>query len=163
MMFYHMMSFLVGYHKVFAGESVHKYSHIEWDMQKMTVFNTLFSTIGMFLVYDLFYVAFHRLLHVRGLYKYIHKHHHRQGVPSRGNVDAVNVHPFEFLTGEYLHILCMYLVPSHIVACFAFIVVGAVLASLNHTRFDLSFLGIYDVKAHDVHHRLPLTNYGQCK
>ena len=43
--------------------------------------------------------------------------------------------------------------------------VGGVLAGLNHTRYDveLSLLGIkfYDSKSHDVHHRIPQSNYGQ--
>jgi sterol desaturase/sphingolipid hydroxylase (fatty acid hydroxylase superfamily) len=36
------------------------------------------------------------------------------------------------------------------------------MASLNHTRFDAVIpWGVYDVKAHDVHHRIPQSNYGQ--
>ena len=44
------------------------------------------------------------------------------------------------------------------------------LASLNHTRHDVRItltlprigtILIYDVRAHDVHHRLPRSNYGQ--
>eukprot|EP00959_Pyramimonas_sp_CCMP1952_P072882 1523119-Pyramimonas_sp.AAC.2 len=80
----------------------------------------------------------------------------------RGNSDAVNVHPFEYICGEYNHLLAIMLVPCHIVAALAFIVVGGVLASLNHTRFDAIIpWGIYDVKVHDLHHRVPQSNYGQ--
>lgn len=93
--------------------------------------------------------------------RWVHKHHHKQKAPSRGNADAVNVHPFEFLTGEYLHLLTVWLVPCHMVAVFLFVAVGGVLASLNHTRFAVAFSSLYDVKWHDVHHRLPESNYGQ--
>lgn len=58
----------------------------------------------LYVVYDLFYTVGHRALHHRSVYKYVHKHHHRQRAPSRGNVDAVNVHPFEFVSGEYNHL-----------------------------------------------------------
>jgi len=54
------------------------------------------------------------------------------------------------------------LVPCHVLTIFVFVAIGGVCASLNHTRFDVRLLkGIYEVRAHDVHHRLPQTNYGQ--
>lgn len=134
---------------------------VEWDLDKITGYNTLLSLVGLYLVYDLFYHPFHCFLHVRSLYKFVHKHHHRQKAPSRGNLDAINVHPFEFIGGEYLHILAVYLVPCHVVTVVAFIVIGGLLASLNHTRYDLNILGVYSVKAHDVHHRIPQSNYSQ--
>lgn len=111
-----------------------------------------------------------------------------------GNLDAINVHPFEFVVGEYLHLFTVCVVPCHIVAVCIFILVGGVLASLNHTRFDIELprgllllvgsrlcglvgmspsefeswvdqlcqrVCLYCVRVHDVHHRLPESNYGQ--
>lgn len=123
----------------------------------------------LYVVYDLFYTLFHRALHHRAVYRFVHKHHHRQKAPSRGNLDAVNVHPFEFLVGEYLHLLAAVLVghlvaPVHFVPLLVFILFGGVLASLNHTRFDVKspvFPQIYQVKFHDIHHWYPDANYGQ--
>lgn len=128
---------------------------------QLTVANTLGAFICFFLLYDLLYASFHRLLHVRWLYKYIHKHHHRQISPTRGNADAINVHPFEFLVGEYLHLLVVLLIPCHVVAGFLFLVVAGILASLNHTRYPLRIPYVYDVRNHDVHHRWPEQNFGQ--
>jgi sterol desaturase/sphingolipid hydroxylase (fatty acid hydroxylase superfamily) len=105
---------------------------------------------------------FHRILHLRSLYPIIHKHHHRQKAPSRGNLDAINVHPFEYVVGEYLHLITIYVIPCHVYTVAAFIITGGILATLNHTRLDLSLpYGIYCVKVHDVHHRLPESNYAQ--
>lgn len=104
--------------------------------------------------------------HRHSVYKYIHKHHHRQHAPSRGNLDAVNVHPFEFVVGEYDHLLALFLVTRlqevHVATVLTFIVAGGILASLNHTRFDLRVPpGVYSVRVHDVHHRIPKANFGQ--
>mmetsp|Transcript_17906 Transcript_17906/g.26817 ORF Transcript_17906/g.26817 Transcript_17906/m.26817 type:complete len:253 (+) Transcript_17906:65-823(+) len=140
--------------------------YLEWSLDKISVANTVLSFVLLHVVYDFFYTIFHRVLHNRNLYRYVHKHHHRQRAPSRGNLDAINVHPFEFVVGEYFHLLATYLVSKymvkvHVVTVFLFVVLGGILASLNHTRFDLSFLGVYSVRVHDVHHRLPESNYGQ--
>lgn len=138
---------------------------IEWDLQKVSVVNVPVAMCVLYLVYDIMYVPFHWFLHVRGIYKWIHKHHHHQMAPSRGNLDASNTHPVEFVLGEYLHLASTYLVsqviPIHVVGVFLFMAVGGLLASFNHTRLDLSIPGFYDVRAHDKHHHAPRTNYGQ--
>lgn len=136
-------------------------SSVSWRMDEINFFNTVLAFPALYLVYDFFYVWFHWALHIQVLYPWVHKHHHRQRVPFRGNLDALNVHPFEFVTGEYLHLLAMYIVPCHVVTAFVFVVFGGVLATLNHTRYDAHIDGVYVVKAHDVHHRIPRSNYGQ--
>ncbi|KAL3901556.1 MAG: hypothetical protein SGPRY_012260, partial [Prymnesium sp.] len=89
------------------------------------------------------------------------------------NYDAINVHPVEFVLGEYNHLLSLFLVSRFIVTChaiaaFLFLVIGGAMATLNHTRLDLSFLQIpftrlpiFAVRAHDTHHAVPNSNYGQ--
>jgi sterol desaturase/sphingolipid hydroxylase (fatty acid hydroxylase superfamily) len=53
------------------------------------------------------------------------------------------------------------------VAATLFIGLGGVLAGLNHTRHDVAISNVkagwtlYDSKHHDVHHRIPQSNYGQ--
>lgn len=135
---------------------------IQWNPEDLTIFNTIGSYIAFFIFYDYFYMWFHRILHIRALYPLIHKHHHRQKAPSRGNLDAINVHPIEYFIGEYLHLITIYIIPCHIYTVIAFIITGGILASLNHTRLDLNLpFGLYSVKAHDIHHRLPESNYAQ--
>jgi sterol desaturase/sphingolipid hydroxylase (fatty acid hydroxylase superfamily) len=71
-----------------------------WDFEQATAMNTAGSFVGLFVVYDFFYTPFHIALHQPSVYWLVHKHHHRQKAPSRGNTDGINVHPFEFAFGE---------------------------------------------------------------
>ena len=143
-----------------------------WRLDQLSLANTCFALPAFFVVYDAFYAPFHQALHHRSIYVWIHKHHHRQVVPTRGNTDAINVHPFEFLMGEYNHIVAVWLVSRggtcHAITCVLFLVIGGTLATLNHTRLDCSFLvipftdvPIFAVRAHDTHHAIPNSNYGQ--
>lgn len=63
------------------------------ELGPLTLRNTVIALPALYAVYDLFYSLFHRALHLRAVYPWVHKHHHRQLAPSRGNTDAVNVHP----------------------------------------------------------------------
>ncbi|GMI18210.1 hypothetical protein TrLO_g15052 [Triparma laevis f. longispina] len=135
-----------------------------------TLLSPLYQLPLLFLLYDLFYSLFHRTLHLQSIYHLIHKHHHTQKSPTRGNLDAVNVHPIEFWSGEWLHLGVVYLLSLTSIECSAitsltFLTFGGVLASLNHTRYDLCIyifaIKVYDPKYHDLHHRVPRRNYGQ--
>mmetsp|Transcript_1570 Transcript_1570/g.3309 ORF Transcript_1570/g.3309 Transcript_1570/m.3309 type:complete len:165 (-) Transcript_1570:34-528(-) len=122
-------------------------------------------------MFDFFYTILHWALHIQKVYGYIHKHHHQQKAPSRANVDAVNVHPLEFFLGEYNHLLALFIccqsfqMKIHVISVIIFMALGGGLAGINHTRFDaqINFFGltIFDSKNHDVHHRIPQSNYGQ--
>jgi len=147
--------------------------NVPWRLDEVSFANTFVALPAFFIVYDFFYAPFHRILHHRSVYALCHKHQHRQVVPSRGNTDAINVHPCEFIAGEYNHLLALYLVsqylvPCHAITCVFFLLIGGALATLNHTRIDFSFLRvpgtgvpIFAVRAHDQHHAVPNTNYGQ--
>jgi hypothetical protein len=116
------------------------------------------SVLALYIVYDFGYTLFHWGLHHGSVYRFVHKHHHRQAVPFRGNLDAVNVHPFEFATGEYNHMFAAYAVAAaleyftggsvrlHAGAVGFFVIAGGILASLNHTRFAFAIpFGVYQV------------------
>jgi len=145
--------------------------NVEWDVSKISVTNLVVPVPFLFLIYDFFYTILHWALHLQCIYSYIHKHHHQQKAPSRANLDAVNVNPIEFFLGEYNHILALVIYTKvlsmevHALNQIAFLVIGAVCTGLNHSRYDsvLSVLGctIFDSKYHDVHHRIPQSNYGQ--
>lgn len=144
--------------------------NISWSIADLSFQNTALALVALFIIYDFFYTILHWALHIKSIYGFVHKHHHRQLAPSRGSVDAVNVHPLEYFLGEYNHLLALFLcsqlvIRVHFVTALLFLAIGGILAGINHTRFDVTVsirgVHIYDSKAHDVHHRIPQSNYGQ--
>ncbi|GKY94605.1 hypothetical protein MPSEU_000426000 [Mayamaea pseudoterrestris] len=169
--------FCIGISKAATGPFVYfyfRFAYLEpnvlWRLSELTFQNTAVALIALFIIYDFFYTILHWALHIKSVYGLIHKHHHRQKAPTRGNVDAVNVHPLEYFLGEYNHLFalflcCRLLIQVHIVTALMFLAIGGIVAGINHTRFDIVLsvrgVNIYDSKAHDVHHRIPQSNYGQ--
>lgn len=122
----------------------------------------------LIMIYDFFYTLFHWALHWPPIYPLIHKHHHRQMSPFRGNSDAINDHPFEYISGEYLHLFSLFLLTRvsppqqvHAITVVLFIFIGGTLASLNHTRINFHIPYMFNVNSHDYHHRQPRVNFGQ--
>lgn len=143
---------------------------ISWGWSTLSLSSTVVPYLLFFVMYDAGYSLFHRFLHHRSVYALVHKHHHRQCAPSRGNVDACNTHPVEYVSGEYLHLLVFWAIPGqvHIGCVGAIVITMGILASLNHTRFDVKavpplvgWLFSYSVSAHDMHHHFITANYGQ--
>ena len=146
--------------------------NVLWDLSDISLKTILLPLIPFFIVYDFFYTVMHWALHIKAIYGYVHKHHHHQKAPSRANEDAINVHPIEFFLGEYNHLWSLWLCCAaseqyqiHILGVLTILIISGVFAGLNHTRYDvvIPLFGfvIYDSKAHDVHHRIPQSNYGQ--
>jgi sterol desaturase/sphingolipid hydroxylase (fatty acid hydroxylase superfamily) len=131
--------------------------------------NTVGAAYAIFLLDDLFYYWCHRIMHLPSLYPWVHKHHHRQALPSRGYWDAANEHPLEQVAGISCVILALRLVLQfwplgvHVFGVSAFVVLYALCATLNHVEFDvrLPLLLGYSVRAHEMHHRIPQCNYAQ--
>ena len=157
---YHFVLYLRGEFSVFG--KVFGIGGVSWSLS----FLGLVQFFVCFAIYDLVYYWFHRILHQQWIYKYIHKHHHHQISPFRGTFDGINTHPFEFLFGEYLHLWSV-MGTIHFTgsisgpALVGFIFSSSLMASLNHTRHAVNVPLFFDVRDHDLHHRLPRSNYGQ--
>lgn len=158
-------------------------NHVQWSFPVHTSIGSRIGQIALslvcfYVIYDFGYTLFHWGLHHGSVYRYVHKHHHRNCVPFRGNLDAINVHPFEFITGEYNHLFAIHMtsllfmrysslvfgetVKIHVGVLLFFIIIGGILASFNHTRFAMALpFGIFQVAYHDVHHARQMFNYGQ--
>lgn len=120
-----------------------------WELDELSLINTILPVPVLFITYDFFYTLLHWLLHVKSIYAFVHKHHHHQKAPSRATIDAVNVHPLEFFLGEFNHVLALHLVVKGMplvgfhgmdvswAGATLFMLLGGVLAGLNHTRHDV--------------------------
>ncbi len=126
---------------------------------------SIIQFFALFAIYDLIYVTFHRTLHLPQIYSYIHKHHHKQISPFRGSYDGTNTHPFEYVVGIYLHLWSLQILificnnvigyKVYFLSMHMFLAFTSLMAPLNHTRFAINVPFVYEVTAHDVHHRQP--------
>lgn len=140
-----------------------------WEVKDISLQNVLLPLPLYFFIYDFFYATTHMTLHVKGIYAYIHKHHHRQQAPSRGSEDSINVHPIEFCLGHINAIITLFLVcrvaKFHIVGSNLIQLIYAGTSCFNHSRHDIVIsiggLQIWTSKDHDVHHRIPNKNFGR--
>ncbi|CAB9508384.1 Methylsterol monooxygenase [Seminavis robusta] len=140
-----------------------------WEVNDLSLKSVLFPMPLYFVIYDFFYATTHMTLHLKGIYAYVHKHHHRQQAPSRGSEDSINVHPIEFCLGHLNSIITLFLVcrvmQFHIVGSNILQLIYAATSCFNHSRHDITIaiggLQLWTSKDHDVHHRIPNRNYGR--
>lgn len=138
------------------------------SLESVGLLNTVGGVWMLLVCDDMLYAPVHRLMHWPPLYKYVHKHHHRNTYPSRGYVDGANEHPLEQVVAMSLHGSAARIVAAttglHVAAITAHLGLKAMGAVFNHTGTDLQirFLGIdYSSGAHEMHHRKPNKNYAQ--
>jgi len=137
-------------------------------LAELTVFNSVGAFYLTYLIDDFVYYWAHRAMHLPLLYPLCHKHHHRQALPKRGYLDAANEHPIEQVVGLGCVWLAVHaairLTGFHAATIVVFFGTYASLAMLNHTPYDVKLgwlmLG-YEVRAHEMHHRIPRSNYAQ--
>jgi len=143
-------------------------SQVKRDLGSVGWLNTLPALWLLLVVDDMLYAPTHRFMHWKPVYAWVHKHHHRNTYPDRGYFDGANEHPLEQIIALSLHWIAIHLVAAtsgvHAGTIIAHLGLKAAGACFNHTGHDLqfSFLGIdYSVRAHELHHRKPNTNFAQ--
>jgi sterol desaturase/sphingolipid hydroxylase (fatty acid hydroxylase superfamily) len=156
---------------VFAQQIAHLLWHAPFITRAPSGVGLLNGPLAFWLllvVDDMLYAPLHRFMHHHRVYRWVHKHHHRNTFPARGYIDAANEHPVEQISALTLHWLAVHIVAHtaglHVAAVGAHFGVKALGACFNHTGYDVEirFLGIdYSVRAHEMHHRKPQTNFAQ--
>jgi sterol desaturase/sphingolipid hydroxylase (fatty acid hydroxylase superfamily) len=131
------------------------------DFQAISITSPL-ALLTLFVIDDLLYAPYHRLLHVPFFYRHIHKTHHLQNNPDNGYFDAVSEHPLEMIGALMLHVCAISLarmlqiVPIDKTAVALHIFLKACGAILNHTDREHYFS-----KKHRIHHKHKKVNYSQ--
>merc|ERR1719373_178974 len=133
---------------------------LDRDLTSFGFFNGFAALWLLFILDDLFYVPLHWFMHIRSVYKWVHKHHHQALYPARAYLDASNNHPVEHIWALTLNYMIIHIVGAmsgvHIISIFSHFTLKALFSLFNHTECDVkfSFLGIeHSVEAHEMHHR----------
>ena len=118
--------------------------HLLWHAPFITrtpgdlgLFNGLLAFWLLLVVDDMLYAPLHRFMHDPRVYRYVHKHHHRNTFPARGYMDAANEHPVEQIAALSMHWIAVNIVAHtsglHVAAVGAHFGVKALGACFNHT------------------------------
>ena len=76
---------------VFAQQIGHLLWHAPFIVRAPELLGLLNGPLAFWLllvVDDMLYAPLHRFMHLQSIYKYVHKHHHRNTYPARGYIDA---------------------------------------------------------------------------
>ena len=156
---------------VFTLQILHLLWHAPFIARVPGDFGLLNGPVALWLLLvfdDMLYAPMHRFMHHPAVYRYVHKHHHRNTYPARGYIDAANEHPVEQIAALSIHWTAVHMVAYtsglHVLAVGAHFGFKALGACFNHTGYDVQIRlpGIhYSVRSHEMHHRKPNTNYAQ--
>jgi sterol desaturase/sphingolipid hydroxylase (fatty acid hydroxylase superfamily) len=139
---------------------------VVYDMNEMTIWNTVGAFAVVFSMSDLVYYTGHRIVHkVPLLYGFVHKHHHGESHPTRGWYDTCNAHPTDFFyTGwSTSPISTLWIMPAastHIVAIGLCLWINSFVGALGHCRLDLNW-GVFNTRFHAGHHSKSNVNFAQ--
>lgn len=133
----------------------------------LTIMNGPVAFVVFIIFNDFLYWCGHGGMHMRLIYPYVHKQHHRQCIPFRGLADALNIHPFEEFVGGSIFAASLKVMVAttgmHAGTAWALFVVWSLFNILNHFDFD-SWLHVpvpfpSSTRDHQMHHRVPNCNY----
>ncbi len=132
----------------------------------LTVRSVVFEVVVYVVLFDAYFYALHRLLHVRAMYQRIHVVHHRSTCPTL--LTALAFHPVEALAIMSFMPVTMCLIPIHLaslVIVSAFLSGSILLAHSGHEVFPrwwqkVPLLNWYVTpRVHDAHHKRRDCNY----
>jgi len=139
-------------------QSINQSSQSTFSLKQVRFFR---DVVLVYIWIDIWAYTIHRFLHMKFIYKYIHKWHHRYVAPTA--FTAFGMHPVEFLMLQMGGLSCCFLFEIHIMAFMANGVHIAYHGQVDHSGID--FEGDLpwqpSVQFHDDHHRFFHVNFGQ--
>eukprot|EP00939_MAST-03C_sp_MAST-3C-sp1_P005401 g5401.t1 len=134
---------------------------VYWDDETRGWLHFFGGFVLVFFWIDLWAYCAHRFLHMKMIYKYIHKWHHRYQPPTAWT--AFGMHPLEFVFFQMGGIFCCFLFKIHLMAFLTNAVFVAYHGQVDHSGID--FEGDMpwqpSVHFHDDHHQYFHVNFGQ--
>lgn len=127
------------------------------------------SVLIYILVHDTYFYWFHRLLHLRPLFRVIHRTHHLSVTPSP--FASLSFHPLEAVIQFGINLLMIFLIPLHPIAIGMFVFYNILLNTAGHLGYEIIpswmttnrlFKYGLTVTHHDMHHTHPNRNFGLC-
>ena len=121
----------------------------------------------MIVVHDAYFYWTHRLMHQRGLFRYVHGVHHLSTNPTPWTAYAF--HPLESIVEALGVVLIIFVVPSHPLALLIFQTISTIVNVYGHLGYELyparwpqHWLGrwVNTSVAHNTHHDRARYNYG---
>jgi len=125
-----------------------------------------FSVVAMIFLHDTYFYWAHRLMHVKGLYKYLHNVHHQSTDPSPWA--SFSFQPTESFLESVIVMIFAFTLPVHTLAIMVFLIFMTFMNVLGHLGFELyptnfvrHWLGKWNNTAthHNMHHRYFNYNY----
>jgi sterol desaturase/sphingolipid hydroxylase (fatty acid hydroxylase superfamily) len=162
--------FCLGVISVFAfmvHESTRHHFKLYTDTHAYPLYWIPLSCLGLIFGIDLYYYLWHRLLHHKSIFKYIHSWHHRAADPSPFSSFAL--HPLEAAILSLFNVLFIYLVPTHVSSLFIATFLGGLFNNNGHLGVESLPKSILQAPLirwfisgsyHTIHHQLPNKNYG---
>ncbi len=125
------------------------------------------STLGLILLHDAYFYWVHRLLHIRKLFKYTHRTHHRSHNPTPFTAFSFNLG--EAAANAAFLPLVLLVLPLHPLALFMFTNHMMLRNAMGHSGYELfpankaqkpMFDWMTTVTHHDIHHARAGWNFG---
>jgi Delta7-sterol 5-desaturase len=125
------------------------------------------SIIAALVLHDTYFYWTHRLLHLRAVFRLVHRVHHLSTNPTPWTAYAF--HPLESVVQAGAVVLIIFVVPMHPLALVAFQVISTAINVYGHSGYELyprdwpqHWLGrwINTSVAHNAHHATAKHNYG---
>ena len=125
------------------------------------------SILFFWLLHDAYFYWIHRFMHVKGVYKLVHRLHHESRNPSPWAAYAF--HPIEAVLETALFPIVLVLVPMHYSAFFVFLVYITLFNVIGHLGYEFYPRGwargritkwISTATHHNMHHMLVHKNFG---
>lgn len=143
------------------------YSPLYTDIDKYGGWYLFFSAIGLILWHDFYFYWTHRAMHIKAIFPYVHKIHHKSTDPTPWA--AFSFHPIEALVQFGFVPIALFLVPLHPIALLIMAMYQMALNVFGHLGFEILPKGFVDGKItkwhntpthHNMHHSKVNCNYG---